>query len=966
MQFGERQRLLALLDGESDGGHGAGHVSPRLTVVCAPIGYGKTSLLSTWLSRTHLPAAQTVWVHCPPRRPHIAAVPGLPQRTPFWQGCAESIAEALGVPLPQGPATFETVYRLASRLRTPHTLIIDDYHRDTSAITDYEIAELATLNVPLHILVLARRLCVLDGPLVAGRDGVQLITASDLALNEEETDELLRVSGVPRTTAIDSFLASVNGWPLAVTAALAGPRGTAISPSPGSPIVQEHTQEPPANEFTPDLGRFVLHQVEVMSEAAKDLLMSAALLDSTSLELSRDFARLEFDAAAVALSELIERGMVVDATEHTPSERPSPHGLSEFRCHAALRPHLLPLALRAFDDADRTRMQVRRAAELAATDPFRAFELFCKAEAYAEAEAVLTESFGLLMCKKQALTPALRRIPRSALLAHPAFVSARLFLETDDPSVPPATIQRLSVLLSRGVTAQLAQHAESLGYWSADATQTFSGTEDLPEEAAVALLRSVPLPVLAQAVASARLLGDLQRAHALANKLELRLSATPMSDTGVAAVIPPHQASDAHISSAALLVYLHEIALTATEIGSLAQARRVWARMQTTAIEWVSPPRQGFTSAAHPSEQALNVGQRWLLAAFQGRALTEAAEGNFALTTQLLEHADQLERRVGLGSPGLCWVTGAIARYAVAAEAAIRAEPSPELVRLALIKDRIEPWALYLTADATFVQREHGAQWALERLETSLKQHDCGHANASEWRVRLASLHAQLCTVLGNFTAARRVLEQMPAHHVSTHIEEARLALFSGDELQAIVITAGIGDAEATVRQRADRSLIRASACWLLGQHEEASVAFTSALQALEASGLQSPLWGVPFDTLQAIAVELQRDESAEASLDRRETGLAVLERLPQNTRTVRFEKLTEMELHTLRTLADHNTISATAQALFVTLSTVKKHLNAVYRKLRVRNRSEAMLQASRMGLIQTGRPTDQRLDAPF
>lgn len=137
-------------------------------------------------------------------------------------------------------------------------------------------------------------------------------------------------------------------------------------------------------------------------------------------------------------------------------------------------------------------------------------------------------------------------------------------------------------------------------------------------------------------------------------------------------------------------------------------------------------------------------------------------------------------------------------------------------------------------------------------------------------------------------------------------------------------------------------------------------------MQDLEASGLQSPLWGVPFDTLQAIAVELPRGESAEASLDRRETGLAVLERLPQNTRTVRFEKLTEMELHTLRTLADHTTISATAQALFVTLSTVKKHLNAVYRKLRVRNRSEAMLQASRMGLIQTGRPTDQRLDAPF
>ena len=58
------------------------------------------------------------------------------------------------------------------------------------------------------------------------------------------------------------------------------------------------------------------------------------------------------------------------------------------------------------------------------------------------------------------------------------------------------------------------------------------------------------------------------------------------------------------------------------------------------------------------------------------------------------------------------------------------------------------------------------------------------------------------------------------------------------------------------------------------------------------------------------------------------------------------------MELQTLRTIAQHDTIPTAAATLFVTPATVKKHLNSVYRKLQVRGRDDALLRAGRMGIL--------------
>jgi len=63
-------------------------------------------------------------------------------------------------------------------------------------------------------------------------------------------------------------------------------------------------------------------------------------------------------------------------------------------------------------------------------------------------------------------------------------------------------------------------------------------------------------------------------------------------------------------------------------------------------------------------------------------------------------------------------------------------------------------------------------------------------------------------------------------------------------------------------------------------------------------------------------------------------------------------EPLTEREMDILRLLPGSLSQRQLADSLFVTPNTLKTHLRAIYRKLGVQSRSEAVLGARRQGLI--------------
>jgi len=78
---------------------------------------------------------------------------------------------------------------------------------------------------------------------------------------------------------------------------------------------------------------------------------------------------------------------------------------------------------------------------------------------------------------------------------------------------------------------------------------------------------------------------------------------------------------------------------------------------------------------------------------------------------------------------------------------------------------------------------------------------------------------------------------------------------------------------------------------------------------------------------------------------------------------TYRREKttLTARELEILQQLPKGRTYLEMAEALFISESTLKTHLQSIYRKLNSRNRVEAINQARRLGILPTSDPNSTR-----
>jgi LuxR family maltose regulon positive regulatory protein len=74
--------------------------------------------------------------------------------------------------------------------------------------------------------------------------------------------------------------------------------------------------------------------------------------------------------------------------------------------------------------------------------------------------------------------------------------------------------------------------------------------------------------------------------------------------------------------------------------------------------------------------------------------------------------------------------------------------------------------------------------------------------------------------------------------------------------------------------------------------------------------------------------------------------------RLPRSAGTQSPALLTDSELAVLRFLPSHMTNQEIAEALFLSINTIKTHLSSVYRKLGVANRRQAIAQARRLELL--------------
>jgi DNA-binding CsgD family transcriptional regulator len=197
----------------------------------------------------------------------------------------------------------------------------------------------------------------------------------------------------------------------------------------------------------------------------------------------------------------------------------------------------------------------------------------------------------------------------------------------------------------------------------------------------------------------------------------------------------------------------------------------------------------------------------------------------------------------------------------------------------------------------------------------------------------------------GMAVAARQAAQDMPVSVVSLPTF-ARLSLADGDYPRAVAhARTGLAHPRLSQRSALECHLAIASAQHALGERMAARRAFEQAVESAIGSGQRRPLLTMRYTTFLQLAgndpdvlalwPERFRPSSAEALV----------------TTTARpAEPLSRRERQVLDALARHSGAVGVAQELGLSVNTVKTHLRAVYRKLGVGSREEALVAAVSRG----------------
>lgn len=250
----QRPRLLRRLD---DG------LTRRLILVCAPTGFGKTTLVSTWIAGGDSASA---WVTLDeadddPIRFWTYLVSALRS---FDPGLGKSALSALmSSPPPALDSVLTPLLNDLSQLQQACVLVVEDYHVITSGEIQRSLAFLVQHLPPaLHLVLITRTVPDLPIPILRARDEVVELDSASLRMTEEEARAFLTgilQADLPPEVA-DSLYQRAEGWPAGLrllarsiqaqgmTAGPADPAHAAIGTGRyvGDYVVQEILESQPA------------------------------------------------------------------------------------------------------------------------------------------------------------------------------------------------------------------------------------------------------------------------------------------------------------------------------------------------------------------------------------------------------------------------------------------------------------------------------------------------------------------------------------------------------------------------------------------------------------------------------------------------------------------------------------------------------------------------------------------------
>ncbi|MGK3953995.1 LuxR C-terminal-related transcriptional regulator [Microbacterium sp. I2] len=340
-----------------------------------------------------------------------------------------------------------------------------------------------------------------------------------------------------------------------------------------------------------------------------------------------------------------------------------------------------------------------------------------------------------------------------------------------------------------------------------------------------------------------------------------------------------------------------------------------------------------------------------LFAGLQGLALqagTLAIRGDLPEAITVLADADW---RIWPDS----WVDGYPGSFAVVARAYLALEegnPDAAAGHLSTLdphRSTIEHWSVLADLDAQIALLKGAPEAAQVRLDTTLREQKARHAIHADMASELRHTGALIRLAGGNVAAAEDLLAKAP-EGPRRRVSRARIALARGDVERAMQLLTGWGDdAEddaVSSRVRGEQLALLAGAIALAQasaprpeRADHVHVALRRLAAFLRDRGLSMPVMLTPVAALEAMLGAVTAgsyDDDFVAVLTRaRDAGVI-------GSRSAR-PRLTERELAVAATLAHHSSLDDIAAAMSVSRNTVKSQLRALYRKLEVGSREEAL-----------------------
>ena len=247
--------------------------SAGLTLVIAPAGYGKTTLLSSWLERCALPGA---WLSLDEQDNDpalfitylVSAV-----RTLFPAACPETLALPEGMTLPPSGVIGRSLADELAAIDQEFVLVLDDYHLIHERVVHEILAELTRHPPPaLHLVFASRIDPALPLASLRARGDVRELRQADLRFSLPETTSLLREE--MQLEVDDRTLSDLNtyteGW-------VAGLRLTALYFQHVGDLTSRSMNPNGYNRYTMD---YLVAEILVQIPAViKEFLLKTSILD---------------------------------------------------------------------------------------------------------------------------------------------------------------------------------------------------------------------------------------------------------------------------------------------------------------------------------------------------------------------------------------------------------------------------------------------------------------------------------------------------------------------------------------------------------------------------------------------------------------------------------------------------------------------------------------------------------------